>query len=75
MSLFDQIGVEYRRGMAGGGNQLRQPYLQSLKELDFGQPEDYPNTEHLHSYGFYLGNYPKLEADKITTLIQILNSL
>lgn len=63
--------IEYRRGMSGGGNQLRQPYLKHLKL----NPKDYPNTDHVHFYGFYIGNYPTLEKDKILTLCDILNKL
>jgi CDP-6-deoxy-D-xylo-4-hexulose-3-dehydrase len=66
-------GVEYRRGTAGGGNQLRQPYLRRLAgELDLHQ---FPNVEHVHFYGFYVGNYPGLERKKILTLCSLLNSL
>ena len=65
-------GVEARRGTAGGGNQLRQPYLRKL----FGDEyENYPNADHVHFYGFYIGNYPGLEKEKILRLCSILNEL
>jgi len=35
----------------------------------------YPNVNHIHFYGFYIGNYPELEQDKILTLCSILNEL
>lgn len=66
-------GVEFRRGTSGGGNQLRQPYLRKL--LGDRKHRDYPCAEHIHFYGFYLGNYPDLEADKIPRLCSILNGL
>jgi CDP-6-deoxy-D-xylo-4-hexulose-3-dehydrase len=66
-------GVEYRRGTSGGGNQLRQPYIQQLINLD--QLDLYPNVEHVHFYGFYIGNYPSLEKDEILQLCSILNEL
>jgi CDP-6-deoxy-D-xylo-4-hexulose-3-dehydrase len=73
LDALRQHGVEFRRGMAGGGNQLRQPYLRKLMPaIDF---EDFPNVDHVHFYGVYLGNYPDLEREKITELCSILNAL
>ena len=65
--------VEFRRGTSGGGNQLRQPYLRRL----LGDEEclRYPNVDHVHFYGFYIGNYPDLPPEKILTLCEILNRL
>ncbi|MCL1829696.1 MAG: DegT/DnrJ/EryC1/StrS aminotransferase family protein [Oscillospiraceae bacterium] len=65
-------GIEYRRGTAGGGNQLRQPYLKRLIDVNYA---DYPQVEHVHFYGLYLGNYPSLSKDKITDVCGILNAL
>jgi len=49
-------GIEFRRGLAGGGNQLRQPYIRKrFTELD---PESLPNTDFVHHFGWYIGNYP-----------------
>lgn len=65
--------VEFRRGTSGGGNQLRQPYLRRrLGPIDYGQ---FPNVEHVHFYGFYIGNYPDLEKEKILALCELLNRL
>ena len=66
-------GVEFRRGTSGGGNQLRQPYLKkALGNFDLSK---YPAVEHIHFYGFYIGNYPDLEHEKILGLCTVLNSL
>lgn len=65
-------GVEYRRGTAGGGNQLRQPYL---KKLQIAKPEDFPQTEHVHFFGLYIGNYPSLKTEQIVELCKKLNAL
>lgn len=64
-------GVEFRRGTSGGGNQLRQPYLKAI----IGEEEykKYPNVNHIHFYGFYIGNYPGLEEEKILKLCRLLN--
>jgi CDP-6-deoxy-D-xylo-4-hexulose-3-dehydrase len=67
-----EAGIEFRRGLSGGGNQLRQPYLKKL----FG--EDYlkfPITDHCHHFGWYIGNYPELPKENITKLTSIVNSL
>jgi CDP-6-deoxy-D-xylo-4-hexulose-3-dehydrase len=66
-------GVEFRRGTAGGGNQLRQPYLENV--VPRGIWHDYPEADHIHFYGFYVGNYPSLERQKIEQLCALLNSL
>ena len=73
MRVLHEHGVEFRRGTAGGGNQLRQPYLRRL----LGEPDlsRFPNVEHVHFYGFYIGNYPGLEQEKILTLCSLLNDV
>jgi len=65
-------GVEFRRGLSGGGNQLRQPYLRKIMGNEF---EQYPNVNHVHFFGWYIGNYPGLEQEKIEALCQLLNGL
>jgi CDP-6-deoxy-D-xylo-4-hexulose-3-dehydrase len=73
MQALRDHGVEFRRGTSGGGNQLRQPYLKPLlPEREF---ENYPNVDHVHFYGFYIGNYPDLEQAKIGELCALLNRL
>jgi CDP-6-deoxy-D-xylo-4-hexulose-3-dehydrase len=72
MAALREHGVEFRRGTSGGGNQLRQPYLRKLLGDAWRQ---YPQTDHVHFYGFYLGNYPTLEREKIVELCSMLNSL
>ena len=64
--------VEFRRGTSGGGNQLRQPYLRRL----YGQHyKNFPRVDHVHFFGWYIGNYPDLEPAKITKLCELLNGL
>lgn len=65
-------GVEFRRGSAGGGNQLRQPYLKDVVKQN--EWEEFPETEHIHFFGWYIGNFPGLSRDKITQLCGLLNS-
>lgn len=72
-TALQKSGVEFRRGSSGGGNQLRQPYLKSnMPEKEF---EKYPEVEHIHFFGYYIGNYPTLEKQKILDLCNLLNSL
>ncbi len=65
--------VEFRRGTSGGGNQLRQPYLRKRMGDDAWQ--EMPRCDHVHFFGFYIGNYPTLEQDKILRLCRLLNEL
>lgn len=65
-------GVEFRRGTSGGGNQLRQPYLRRL----FGEEyRNYPNVDHVHFFGWYIGNYPVLGTERVRGLCDLLNGL
>lgn len=73
MNTLRKHGVEFRRGASGGGNQLRQPYLRRL--LGRVDLEQFPNVEHVHFYGFYIGNYPGLEREKILDLCSLLNKI
>ena len=73
MKALRRHGVEFRRGTAGGGNQLRQPYLRRI--VGNAEFEKYPIVDHVHFYGFYIGNYPDLEQEKILALCSILNEL
>ncbi len=73
VALLKSLRVEFRRGMSGGGNQLRQPYLREV--LPAWDPAEYANVEHVHFYGFYLGNYPSLGEERILKLCEHLNSL
>ena len=73
VQTLNLLNVEFRRGTAGGGNQLRQPYLKQLNGNNSLQ--DFPSVEHVHFYGFYIGNYPSLDTKKIFTLCNHLNRL
>lgn len=66
-----RAGIEFRRGLSGGGNQLRQPYLADLAK-DY-RLSDFPNTEHVHHFGWYVGNYPSLTNSQLENLIDVLN--
>jgi len=76
-SLFEKIltknMVEFRRGNAGGGNQLRQPYVKKfINNVNFN---NYKNVDHIHFFGYYIGNYPSLKKSKIIKLVNLLNSI
>ena len=77
--------IEFRRGLSGGGNQLRQPYIEKSaqkmgRSWQVGMSDEalhtsFANVEHVHNYSWYIGNYPSLEYDKITNLITLLNNV
>ncbi len=70
--VLKENGIEFRRGLSGGGNQLRQPYFKKNYTIDYN---DFKNIDHVHNFGWYIGNYPSLEISKIDTLVSILNKL
>lgn len=65
--------VEFRRGTAGGGNLARQPYVK--KRMDAIDYEGLKTVDYIHDFGFYLGNYPALPAEKILGLCEVLNHI
>ncbi|UTH72837.1 DegT/DnrJ/EryC1/StrS aminotransferase family protein [Chromobacterium sp. IIBBL 290-4] len=73
MTAMRYAGIEFRRGSAGGGNQLRQPYLKGIFPQDYCK--QFPNTDHIHFYGFYVGNYPGLTYPEIDEICSVLNSI
>jgi CDP-6-deoxy-D-xylo-4-hexulose-3-dehydrase len=73
VGLLRERGVELRRGSAGGGNQLRQPYLRHL--MTEGAWLDYPATEHVHHYGLYFGNHDEVSSAALADLCEALNRL
>jgi CDP-6-deoxy-D-xylo-4-hexulose-3-dehydrase len=64
-------GIEFRRGLSGGGNQMRQPFMTQFN-YDLSK---YPNIEHIHNFSWYIGNYPTLSQEKIDYLLSVLNNL
>ena len=73
MSKMKEKGIEFRRGSAGGGNQIRQPYLKNV--VPENHHLDFPNVEHVHFYGFYIGNFPDLKKEEVLDICKILNSI
>lgn len=73
MQKMKESGIEFRRGSAGGGNQIRQPYLKGI--VPDGHHRNFPETEHIHFYGFYIGNFPDLRDTEIDQLCAVLNSV
>lgn len=73
MAKMRAEGVEFRRGSAGGGNQLRQPFLKGI--VPDGCHKDFPEVEHVHFYGFYIGNFPDMKEHEIDEICAILNSV
>jgi len=72
-NVLNNYNIEFRRGNAGGGNQLRQPYLKkythNINLKKFG------NVERVHFFGYYIGNHPSLNKSKIIKICKIVNSI
>lgn len=70
---LSENGIEYRRGLSGGGNQMRQPYLADIiNKVNF---DEFPIIEHIHTFSWYIGNYPNLKEGKINELCELLNKI
>lgn len=66
-------GIEFRRGLSGGGNQLRQPYLRRLPNSP--APESLPNVDHIHHFAWYIGNYPHIDPAIYTAISTALEAI
>ena len=73
MLAMDRHEIEYRRGSAGGGNQLRQPYLRPYIK-DAKTYQNFPITDHVHFYGYYIGNFPDLGIEDVDFVCEVLNN-
>jgi len=67
MQKMRESGIEFRRGSAGGGNQIRPTLFEGI--VPDGHHYDFPETEHVHFYGFYIGNFPNLRMRKWTNYV------
>ena len=70
--LLETESVEYRTGTAGGGNQVRQPYLKNYKYKIYN---DLVEVDHIHDYALYIGNHTDLIDSQIVDLCEKLNEL
>ena len=73
MAAMRDAGIEFRRGSAGGGNQLRQPYLKGI--VPEGCHREFPEAEHIHFFGFYIGNFPDLSKAEVKEICSILDAV
>jgi CDP-6-deoxy-D-xylo-4-hexulose-3-dehydrase len=71
--ILTENGIEFRRGLSGGGNQLRQPYLKSHPQSVL--KNTFSNVDHVHFFGWYIGNYPNLEINEIDRLHTLINGI
>ncbi len=74
-SILIKHGIEFRRGTSGGGNQLRQPYLKKHIKINKLDINNFPKTDIIHNFGYYIGNYPNLSKSKILKICNILNNI
>ena len=73
VDVLNKENVEFRRGTAGGGNLLRQPFVRKrFPDID---PAAYKNAEYIHQFALYTGNYPELTEEKIVGLCKVLNGI
>ena len=46
--------------------------IDSIKNINL---KDFKNVDHIHFFGYYIGNYPSLTKTKIKIICQILNNI
>ena len=73
MIRLNAADVEYRRGSAGGGNQVRQPYLRNIVPAD--ALDRLPQADHIHFYGMYIGNFPDLTEAEVRDICGVINAV
>jgi len=73
---LQEASIEYRRGSAGGGNQLRQPYIQYvIPGREINPSKEAPVADHIHFFGMYMGNYPDLKKEEIDHVLSVIASV
>ena len=72
-NILKKNNIEFRRGNAGGGNQLKQPYLKKI--IGKINMNNFKNVQRVHDFGYYIGNYPSLKLKKISKICKILNDI
>jgi len=70
--LLEEEHVEFRVGTAGGGNQVRQPFL---RKHHFRVAGSLDNSDYIHHNGLYVGNHPEIEKEQIINLCRSLNNV
>ena len=73
-NILNENNIEFRRGLSGGGDQTKQPYFDFFKQRRriIGRLK---NTDTIHNFGYYIGNYPTLKKNKIKQICNIINSV
>ena len=72
--VLEEVGVEYRLGTAGGGNQARQPYLiEGFYEYQIVGRLD--TADHIHDFSLYVGNHIDLTREQIIDLCERINNV
>tara|TARA_B110000008_G_scaffold279862_1_gene329168 strand:- start:8428 stop:9585 length:1158 start_codon:yes stop_codon:yes gene_type:complete len=71
---LNKYKIEFRRGLAGGGDQTLQPYAKYF-EKKIKKVGKFETTTSLHKFAYYIGNYPSLKIEKINKICAILNSI
>jgi CDP-6-deoxy-D-xylo-4-hexulose-3-dehydrase len=72
--VLEEVGVEYRLGTAGGGNQAHQPYLVE-GQYEYRISGRLDTADYIHDYGLYIGNHTDLTGAQIIDLCERLNNV
>ncbi|MDC2963098.1 DegT/DnrJ/EryC1/StrS aminotransferase family protein [Prochlorococcus sp. AH-736-K15] len=73
---FHEYRIEFRIGSAGGGNQMRQPYVREIINLTENEIKAIaPISDHVHFFGMYIGNFPDLGQSEIEWLCKVIKDV
>ena len=67
---MNEVGIENRRGSAGGGIRFDNHIYESFQRLI----PSFPETDHIHFNGFYIGNFPGIKSTRIEDLVAFFNN-
>ena len=80
MKVRDQVqltlrkaSIEFRRGLSGWENEIRQPYLG--RQAGILSSETMPVTDHVDHFDCYIANYSELDWEKIVWLGEVLEGI
>ena len=56
-------------------HRLKQQSKSKIKYIKKIKLSNFKEVDHIHFFGYYIGNYPSLNANKVKKICSILNSI
>ena len=71
-NILELEKIEFRKGTAGGGNQVNQPYLE---KYSYRVDNNLKIANHIHNFGLYVGNHNDVSFEDIHYLCDLINDI